>query len=116
MSIISDWTREKGAAFGRRTLAFTHDLHERPLFTDEGQPTRYLQSIVWSLRHLKSGFELTDIFITRLLQLKLIEPVDIEVQLDDGTARKVTDPNGVRLELVDFLPDSLPRKAIEAWK
>ena len=28
----------------------------------------------------------------------------------------VTDPDGVRLELVDFLPDSLPRKAIDAWK
>jgi len=28
----------------------------------------------------------------------------------------VTDPNGVRLELLDFLPDSLPRKAMDAWK
>jgi catechol 2,3-dioxygenase-like lactoylglutathione lyase family enzyme len=28
----------------------------------------------------------------------------------------VTDPNGVRLELVDFLPGSLPRKAIDEWK
>jgi catechol 2,3-dioxygenase-like lactoylglutathione lyase family enzyme len=28
----------------------------------------------------------------------------------------VTDPDGVRLELLDFLPDSLPRKAIDAWK
>jgi len=27
-----------------------------------------------------------------------------------------TDPDGVRLELLDFLPDSLPRKAIDAWK
>jgi catechol 2,3-dioxygenase-like lactoylglutathione lyase family enzyme len=27
-----------------------------------------------------------------------------------------TDPNGVRLELLDFLPDSLPRKAMEEWK
>jgi len=26
------------------------------------------------------------------------------------------DPNGVRLELLDFLPDSLPRKAIDSWK
>lgn len=26
------------------------------------------------------------------------------------------DPNGVRLELLDFLPDSLPRKAMDAWK
>jgi catechol 2,3-dioxygenase-like lactoylglutathione lyase family enzyme len=28
----------------------------------------------------------------------------------------VTDPDGVRLELLDFLPDSLPRKAMDAWK
>jgi catechol 2,3-dioxygenase-like lactoylglutathione lyase family enzyme len=28
----------------------------------------------------------------------------------------VIDPNGVRLELLDFLPDSLPRKAIDAWR
>jgi len=28
----------------------------------------------------------------------------------------VTDPNGVRLELVDFLPGSLPKKAIDDWK
>jgi catechol 2,3-dioxygenase-like lactoylglutathione lyase family enzyme len=27
-----------------------------------------------------------------------------------------TDPDGVRLELLDFLPDSLPRKAMDAWK
>jgi len=27
----------------------------------------------------------------------------------------VTDPNGIRLELLDFLPDSLPRKAIETF-
>jgi lactoylglutathione lyase len=28
----------------------------------------------------------------------------------------VTDPNGVRLELLDFLPGSLPRKAMDDWK
>ena len=28
----------------------------------------------------------------------------------------VFDPNGVRLELVDFLPGSEPRKAMDAWK
>ena len=27
-----------------------------------------------------------------------------------------TDPDGVRLELLDFLPDSLPRKAMDSWK
>ncbi len=28
----------------------------------------------------------------------------------------VTDPNGIRLELLDFLPGSLPRQAMESWK
>jgi catechol 2,3-dioxygenase-like lactoylglutathione lyase family enzyme len=28
----------------------------------------------------------------------------------------VTDPNGIRLELLDFLPGSAPRKAIDDWK
>lgn len=28
----------------------------------------------------------------------------------------VTDPNGVRLELLEFPPDSLQRKAMDAWK
>jgi catechol 2,3-dioxygenase-like lactoylglutathione lyase family enzyme len=28
----------------------------------------------------------------------------------------VLDPNGVRLELLDFLPGSLPRQAIDNWK
>jgi catechol 2,3-dioxygenase-like lactoylglutathione lyase family enzyme len=45
------------------------------------------------------------------------------VKVDDpktGSTRtsitNVTDPDGVRLELLDFLPDSLPRKAMDAWK
>ena len=78
-----------------------------PLFTEQGQPTRYLQSIVWSLQHLKPGFELTNIFIARLLQLKLIEPVDIEVQLDDGTARKCIDLYTINQEVFEKLPDAV---------
>ena len=34
--IIQDWTPEKAKAFGRQTLDFTHDLHQRPMFSDEG--------------------------------------------------------------------------------
>ncbi len=36
MSVITDWTAAKAAAFARDTLGFTHDLHQRPLFDDEG--------------------------------------------------------------------------------
>lgn len=36
MSVITDWTPEKARDFGHANLDFAHDLHERPLFTDEG--------------------------------------------------------------------------------
>ncbi|PWU04707.1 MAG: hypothetical protein C5B51_16260 [Terriglobia bacterium] len=45
------------------------------------------------------------------------------VKVDDprtgSTKTSITnafDPNGVRLELLDFLPDSLPRKAMDSWR
>ena len=36
MSVITDWTPEKGQAFTKANLAFRHGLHERPLFDDAG--------------------------------------------------------------------------------
>lgn len=36
MSVITDWSADKAAAFTQANLAFTHALHERPLFSDEG--------------------------------------------------------------------------------
>lgn len=34
--MITDWTPEKAAAFGRAELGFRHDLHCRPMFDDAG--------------------------------------------------------------------------------
>jgi SapC protein len=78
-----------------------------PLFIEQGQPTRYLQSIIWSLQNLKPGLELTRILNTRLLELKLIEPVDIEVRLDDGMARKCIDLYTINQEVLERLPDAV---------
>jgi len=36
MSVIRDWTADKAAAFGERSLGFEHALHERPMFDDAG--------------------------------------------------------------------------------
>src|SRR6201994_3820294 len=51
----------------------------KPLFTDQGTPTRYLQSIIWAFQDLTAGTEMTKLFIDRMLELKLIEPVDVEL-------------------------------------
>lgn len=34
--VITDWTTRKAHAFGRENLAFRHQLHERPMFSDTG--------------------------------------------------------------------------------
>jgi len=60
----------------------------KPLFTDQGKPTRYLQSIIWAFQDLEPGVQMTRLFIARLLELKLIEPVDVEVELSDGSIRR----------------------------
>jgi len=78
-----------------------------PLFTEQGQPSRYLQSIIWSFQNLKPGLDMTRIFITRLLELKLIEPVEIEVELDDGTPRKCIDLYTIDKEVLEKLPDAV---------
>jgi len=36
MSVITDWSAEKAAAFTKKNLTFDHGLHERPMFDDEG--------------------------------------------------------------------------------
>jgi hypothetical protein len=36
MSVITDWSAEKAAAFTQKNLTFEHSLHERPMFDDEG--------------------------------------------------------------------------------
>lgn len=60
------------------------------LFTDTGEPTAYLQSIMALFRDLVPGLERTKVFIETLLNLKLIEPIDITAQFDDGEERSLT--------------------------
>jgi hypothetical protein len=79
----------------------------KALFTDQGQPTRYLQSIIWAFQDLSPGVEMTRLFIARLLELKLIEPVDVEVELDDGSIRRCVGLYTVDQEVLSRLPDEV---------
>lgn len=78
----------------------------KPLFTEQGQPTRYLQSIIWAFQDLKPGIEVTRHFITRLLELKLIEPVEVEVEFDDGKIINCEGLYTVNQETLSALPDA----------
>jgi hypothetical protein len=62
----------------------------RPLFTESGEPTQYMQSIMALFRDLKPGLEVTKTFVQTLVSLKLIEPIDIDLAFDDGSRRNLT--------------------------
>jgi hypothetical protein len=78
----------------------------QPLFDQTGRPSRYLQSIIWAFQDIKPGIETTKVFIARLLQLKLIEPIDIEVELDDGTRHQCVGLYTVNQDILEKLPDA----------
>jgi hypothetical protein len=79
----------------------------KPLFTEQGQPTLYLQSIIWAFQDLNPGVEMTRLFIARLLELKLIEPVDVEAEFDDGSKHQCIGLYTIDQEVLSGLPDEV---------
>src|SRR6185312_8341690 len=79
----------------------------KPLFTEQGQPTRYLQSIIWAFQDLNPGLEMTRLFTARMLELKLIEAVDVDVEFDDGTKRQCVGLYTINEEVLSSLPDAV---------
>ena len=76
------------------------------LFTETGEPSAYLQTIMTLFRDLVPGLERTKIFIDTLLKLKLIEPVEIDVGFDDGSKRNVEGLYTVSQDSLRDLPDA----------
>jgi len=79
----------------------------KPLFTEQGQPTLYLQSIIWAFQDLNPGVEMTRLFIARLLELKLIEPVGVEAEFDDGSKRQCIGLYTIDQDVLSGLPDEV---------
>jgi len=79
----------------------------QPLFTDSGDPSRYLRSIIWAFQDLKSGTEMTQLFIARLLELKLIEEAEMEAEFSNGTHRRCVGIYTVNQSVLERLPDAV---------
>lgn len=54
------------------------------LFEEDGQPSDAMRNVQRALGQLKAGVDATRDFIRALLDLKLIEPIDINLRFDDG--------------------------------
>lgn len=81
------------------------DGEGEPLFTDSGEPTRYLQSVMALMRELRPGLERTKIFVSTLMSLKLVEPVTVDLGFDDGTKRQLTGLYTIDQPALRELPD-----------
>jgi len=79
----------------------------RALFTESGEPSAYLQSIMALFRDLNRGLEQTKVFVEKLAALKLVEPVDINVAFDDGDRRTLTGLYTVNQEALRRLDDAV---------
>jgi hypothetical protein len=79
---------------------------DQELFTESGEPSVYLQSIMGLMRELRPGLERTRIFIQTLLSLRLIEPVTIAARFDDGVKREFTGLYTVNREQLKELADA----------
>jgi hypothetical protein len=76
------------------------------LFTEEGNPTAYLESIKAAFRDLEPGMEMTKAFIDTLMRLKLVEPVDIKLGFDDGSKRELAGLYTINQPVLRALPDA----------
>ncbi len=59
------------------------------LFEESGEPSAYLRSIIGLMNDLKPGLDRTRQFIDTLLELRLIEPLIVNLTLDDGSRREI---------------------------
>ncbi len=62
---------------------------DQALFEGSGEPSVYLKSIIGLMNDLKPGLERTRQFIDTLLELKLIEPLSVNLTFDDGSRREI---------------------------
>jgi hypothetical protein len=76
------------------------------LFDEMGEPTPYLQRIITIFRELRPGIDETREFIRTMLDLKLVEPIDIDVSFDDGSKSSIAGAYTINRDALAELDDA----------
>lgn len=77
-----------------------------PLFADDGAPSPELAAMTRALGRLKMGLDATEAFIAALIEHKLIEPIEIALDFDDGERLNLAGLYGVSLDAIGELDDA----------
>lgn len=78
-----------------------------PLFDEAGQPSAFLEQVMAHIRRLRPGEVQTKQFIQTLLEHDLIEPVDIDIQFDDGQDLHIDGLYTINKLKLGALPDAV---------
>jgi hypothetical protein len=65
------------------------------LFDEDGRPTPYLESITDKLGALDAGYQASADFFAALERHKLLEPLTLEITLDDGSTNRLVGFHGI---------------------
>lgn len=76
-----------------------------PLFEADGSPAPALRRVQAALRTLHSGLPETEAFIARLLEHKLVEPIDLSFQFDNGESLRLDSLYTISLDALHALSD-----------
>ncbi len=76
------------------------------LFDDAGEATAALRRVQRALGMLQQGLPATDAAIARLMALKLLEPIDINLNFDDGSHIQLEGLYTISLDRLHALPDA----------
>lgn len=77
-----------------------------PLFDLSGSPTEPLRRIQQAMQLLHHGLPETDAIIARFVALRLIEPIDITLDFDDGSRLRLEGLYSISLDALHALPDA----------
>ena len=75
------------------------------VFNEAGKPSVYVETVVAVLRELKAGAESVKEFTERLVALKLLEQIELDLAFDDGRPRKVIGLYTIDQQALAALPD-----------
>ncbi|NLS29250.1 hypothetical protein S2M10_42710 [Sphingomonas sp. S2M10] len=96
---------EDGIVIDRNHAVFSAVEGER-LFEADGEPSAALRRIQRALGTLQVGLPATDAAIARLLDHRLLEPIDINLNFDDGSSIQLDGLYTVSMDRLHALPDA----------
>ena len=78
----------------------------QPLFDERGEPTHTLRTVQQAMHQLSQGLRETDAVVTRLVEHRLLEPIDISLDFDDGSHLRLDGLYSISLDALHALDDA----------